>query len=136
MILYPGFSVASSIIPPKCCVNLSAVDLTTLDPWKGSVTAPQSGLWRFSFEGIVQVGVGQAVVELRVNDVTVARSDVAPGLNVALGLYQISINDLVQVEAGDAVEINWVADGDAGEHTHMTSDFWSFFTPCPHFVLI
>merc|ERR1719510_624524 len=80
----------NGIIPFDGC----DVDLTTLDPWKGSFTATQPGLWRFTFQGVVQVGVGQGVVELRVNGVTKARSEIAPGVNVVPGLYQISINDL------------------------------------------
>merc|ERR1712117_201280 len=102
----------SGIIPFYGC----NVDLTTLDPWKGSFTASQSGLWRFTFQGAVQVGVGQGVVELRVNDAAVARSEVAPGVNAVTGLYQISLNDLVNVEEGDTVEIQWISSGDAGTH--------------------
>merc|ERR1712079_234795 len=28
------------------------IDLTTVDPWKGSFVAPGPGLWRFTFQGV------------------------------------------------------------------------------------
>ena len=88
-----------------------------MDPWKGSFVAPGPGLWRFTFQGVCQVGIGQCVVELRINDTVKARSEVAPGVNVVAGLYQISLNDLVQVVPGDLVEIRWIGDGDAALFT-------------------
>ena len=65
------------------------------------------------------------MVELRVNGVTKARSEIAPGVNVVPGLYQISINDLVKVEANDSVEILWTGDGDAVLYTLASGVHWT-----------
>ena len=110
---------------PECCSNSPAVDVTTLDPSKGGFTAAQPGLWRFTFQGVVQVATGQGVVGLYVNDAAKAVSEIAPGVNAVAGLYQISLNTLVELEAGDDVEIRWGGAGDAVLYSQAVGVHWT-----------
>ena len=120
------------------------VDSTTLDPMKGSFTVTEPGLWRFTFTGVVQVGTGQGVVGLFVNDVPKASTEIAPGINAVVGLYQISLNNLVELETGDNVELRWTGTENAVLYSQAIGVHWTgmmysasgAFTPSSSFYIL
>ena len=65
------------------------------------------------------------MVGLVVNDVAKASSEIAPGVNAVVGLYQISLNTLVELEADDNVEIRWIGDGDAVLYSQAIGVHWT-----------
>ena len=65
------------------------------------------------------------MVGLYVNDAAKAVSEIAPGVNAVVGLYQISLNTLVELEAGDYVEIRWGGAGDAVLYSQAVGVHWT-----------
>ena len=65
------------------------------------------------------------MVGLVVNGDAKASSEIAPGANIVVGLYQISLNTLVKLEANDNVEIRWIGDGDAVLYSQAIGVHWT-----------
>ena len=78
----------------------------------------EPGIWRFTFDGVVQIldGFGAATIALEVvsgqapEPIVKARSYVSPGIYNTH--CPTSISTIVQVEANDTVRIRWMGDAD------------------------
>ena len=85
-----------------------AVDLTTLDPWKGTFVVPEPGLWRFTFSALVYIPTAGAagLVQLNVDGSPAASAYIYP-YGDTHGEFMISLNTLQQLNAGQSVSIVW-----------------------------
>ena len=78
----------------------------------------EPGIWRFTFDGVVQIldGFGAATIALEIvsdqapEPIVKARSYVSPGIYNTHS--PTSISTIVQVEANDVVRIRWMGDAD------------------------
>ena len=86
-----------------------------MDPWKGSFTVTEPGIWRFTFDGVVQFvgGFDRASIILYAGQNPLSRkANSIASAGDFNSLQPISINALVQVEANETVQIEF--DGDGG----------------------
>ena len=94
--------------------NGCSVDTTTIDPWKGTFTIQDAGLYRFTFEGLVLLPSDSVnpygLVQLYVDDKVVASGYVEENtddINLNNRDFMISIDTLQLLEVGQTVSIQW-----------------------------
>ena len=112
--------------------NGCTVDTTTSHPWKGTFTVQDSGIYRFTFEGLVFIPIGSfrsfGSVNLLVDGNPVAAGYVEENMD---GIdneryFMVSVNTLQALEVGQNVSITWT--GVDGEYLYSDIQTYVHFT--------
>ena len=111
---------------------ISAVDMTTQDPWTGNFMVPTAGLWRFTAIATAYVTdpAGYGFIKLKVDGISAAISYANPDNSVGwTGLVPLSINTIQQLEVGQNVSVDWEGNGaylftsSGNKYTHWTGAY-------------
>ena len=112
--------------------NGCSVDTTTSKPWKGNFTIEHSGIYRFTFEGLV--GIPDVTsdpigfVKLLIDDTVVASGYMRDenGNSYVTRYFMVSLNTLQILNVGQRVNIQW--DGNDGAYLRSNANSFVHFT--------